>query len=44
MMTFIAGVLVGSIGASVTLLFVMGARMNERCYECRRGQYRVDKD
>ena len=43
MIAFIAGMMLGSIGASITLLFFMGAKMNDRCYECTRGQ-QIDKD
>lgn len=43
MIAFIAGMMLGSIGASITLLFFMGAKMNDRCYECIRGR-KIDKD
>lgn len=43
MMAFIAGMMFGSIGATVILLFFMGAKMNDRCYECTRGQ-QIDKN
>lgn len=43
MMAFIAGMMFGSIGATVTLLLFMGAKMNDRCYECTRGRH-IDKN
>lgn len=43
MIAFIAGMMFGSIGACFTLLLFIGAKMNDRCYECTRGR-QIDKD